>query len=165
MTNDIQIKEVGGRNVLTTRKWFIAAGGTTVYAGEPVKQFAAGSPYIEPVIDGEPVIGTIDAPIVGITKSAGTQTASADGYVEVYMIDENTVLSAKAKSAAAVDTQAEIDALVGKNVVLDLTTGSYTVDTAAANSNANGVTIVGGDVNSGRVYFRLRSSVLQGPTS
>lgn len=162
-TNNIKVIDVGGLNTLPTQTFQTEANATAINVGEPVKFKTAGSRYVIPVADTEPVIGTTVA-VVGIAKSASTQTASTDGVVEVFLVDSKTVLRAKAKSSTAADTAAEILALAGKRVVLDLTTGVYTVDTAAADAAANGVILTGtGNPDTSEVDFKFRSSALEGP--
>lgn len=63
------------------------------------------------------------------------------------------IYAAKAKSFAAADTQAEIDALYYKRVIFDLTGTAWTIDTAAADGATNAVVIVGGEFQTGTVYF------------
>lgn len=151
-------------NALHTETWQTEAAATAILAGEPVKNKSTGSPYAIPLADGDPTTSTA-TPVLGIAKSDSTQTSTADGVVEVYRVTENTILAAKAKSSTAADTQAEINALCGKQVVLDLTSSAWTVDTAAANANTNGVVCVGGDPDKSVIYFRFRPAVLQGPLS
>lgn len=155
---DIVIKDTAGHNVIPTLVWQTEAAATAIYAGEPVKVKVAGSKYVIPLADGDGVIGTTVG-IAGIAKSDSTQTASADGTVEVYIPLPGVIYAAKAKSAAAADTAAEILALQGKRVVIDLTSGSYTVDTAAADNANNAFYIVGGDFTRSVIYFMLRSPI------
>lgn len=159
-TNNIKIHDVGGRNCVPTQTWQTEAAATAIAVGEPVKQKVAGSPYVIPVADAEPIIGTTTA-IIGIAKSAGTHTASADGLVEVFMIDKDTVLKAAAKSAAAADTAAEVLALQGKRILFDLTSSVYTVDTAVADANVNGLKVLGGDPATSEIYFIVRDAALE----
>lgn len=161
-TNDIRVKDVGGLNVLPTRVCQTEAGATAIAVGEPVKLKSSGSPYVIPVADAEPVIGTTTE-VVGIAKSASTHTASANGTVEVFVPNAQTVFAAKAKSAAAADTLAEILALENDRVLLDLTSSVYTVDTAAGDSATSGIEIVGGNFETSEIYFKFRPSALQGP--
>ena len=154
--NDIRLADENGGDV-PTRVWQAEAAATAILAGEPVKAKIAGSRYAIPLADAEPVIGATTA-VMGIAKSASTQTATADGIVEVFEPKEGVLYSARAKTAALADTQAEIDALVGKRVVLDFTAGSYTVDTAAADAATNGILIVGGDFTHSTIFFFIRTS-------
>lgn len=159
--NDIRVKDQGGLNVLPTRVCQTEAGATAIKAGEPVKLKAAGSPYVIPLADAEPVIGTTTE-VVGIAASDSTHTASADGVIEVYIPTPSVVFEAKAKSAAAVDTLAEVKALENDCLLIDLTSGSYTIDTAAGHANTGGLQVVGGDHTRGVIYFKIRPSAAQG---
>jgi len=161
-TNDIQVKDVGGLNVLPTRVCQTEAGATALLPGEPVKLKSAGSPFVILLADAEPVIGTTTE-VVGITKSASTHTASVNGTVEVYIPNHQTVFSARAKSAAAANTVAEILALENDRVVFDFTSSAFTVDTAAGDAAASGIQIVGGNPDTSTIHFKFRSSALQGP--
>jgi len=158
---NVRIVDQAGHNVIPTVKWQTEANATAILAGEPVKLKAAGSPYVIPLADAEPAIGTTTQ-VVGIAASDSTQTASADGSVEVYIPLPGVVYSAKAKTASTVDTQAELDALVGDNVVFDLTGTAYTVDAAAGNAAGNGIQIVGGNPSTTEVYFTIRPSAAEG---
>jgi len=63
------------------------------------------------------------------------------------------------KVAASWDTQAEYDALVGKRVLLDLTTGSYTI--LAVDGATSGCVISPLDTSKypGKVAFEFRAGV------
>lgn len=126
----------------------------SITPGVPMKLKAAGSKYVIPCADAEPVIGTTTK-VVGIAASTGTQTASADGTVVVYKVNPDQEWVGKAKSASAVDTAAEIAALEGKQVLFDLTAGVFTIDTAAVQADANGIYITGGNPTTGEIYFKF----------
>lgn len=159
---NIKVHKAAGYLNLPTEKWQTEAAATAILAGEPVKLKAAGSPYVIPVADAEPIIGTTTA-IIGIAASDSTQTASADGSVTVYPAElPGVIYKAKAKTASTVDTLAELNALVGDNVVLDLTTGVYTVDAAAGDGNTKGIRIVGGNFETQEVYFKIRPAAAEG---
>lgn len=132
------------------------ANATAIKAGEFVKWKANGSPYVIPLADADGVIGTMVG-IVGLAKSDSTQTAAADGYVDVYLPIPGVVYEIKAKSAAAANTQAEIDALCGDRVIIDLTSGNYTLDTAAGEAQTSPFVIVGGNPDISSLYVVLRS--------
>ena len=133
-----------GAGAVPTYKWQTEAAATAILAGEPVKLKAAGSPYVIPCADADLTLGT-DVEFIGIAASDSTHTASADGSVLVYMPLPGVVYEAKAKTAASVDTQSEINALCGDRKIFDLTAGVYTVDEAAADNVANALLIIGGD--------------------
>jgi hypothetical protein len=160
--NDIRIVDVGGKNTVPVITCNTEAAATAIKTGEPVIYKTAGSKYVIPMADATPVIGTTVA-MVGIAASDSSHTASADGTVEVYLIDSTTVLRAKAKSAAAADTVAEVIALKGKRTVLDLTSSTYTIDTAASDGATSGFVIVGGDADTSSIDFIVRPGALTGP--
>jgi len=139
-------------------KYQTEAAATAIKFGEPVKLKSAGSRYVIPLADAEPVIGTTTA-VAGIAATDSTQTASADGIVWVFKPLAGVVYLADAKSASAIDTQAKYDALVGNPVLFDLTSSVYTVDTAVT-AATSGLVIVNSDISRypGKVAFTLRSS-------
>ncbi len=127
----------------------VASGGaTTILAGEPTKSGSSGAVAI--MADGD---GTTSQRFTGIAKSDSTDTASAAGVVQVWLPFPGLIYTGAAKSAAAANTQAEIDALFGKRVIFDLTTGVWTIDTAEADAATNGVVIVGGDYQTSTIWF------------
>lgn len=161
---DIKIVDNGGKGAVPVIVCNTEAAATAIYAGEPVIYKTAGSKYVIPMADATPVIGTTVA-MVGIAASDSTQTASADGTVQVYLVDSSVVLNAKAKSAAAADTDAEIIALKGKRTLFDLTSSTYTIDTAATDAATSGLLIVGGDSSDSSINFIVRNAALDGPVA
>lgn len=153
---DIQIARTAGGNVPTYR-WQTDAGDAAIKAGDPVKLKAAGSPYVIGLVDGDHTIGT-DTSIVGVAASASTHTASADGVVDVYIPLPGVVYSMKAETAASVDTEAEILALVGDRKTISLTGTTYTMNEAAADAAANAFVIVGGDPVEETLEFIIRAN-------
>lgn len=140
----------------------VAAGAvTTILAGTPTKFGSAGA--VVPMVDGD---GTTSQVFTGIAKSDSTDTVAAAGIVELWLPMPGLRYTGKSKSAAATDTQAEIDALFFKRVVFDLTTGVWTVDSAAADNVVNGLLIVGGDYRTSTLNFLMRENVsLYNPTT
>lgn len=162
--NDIRIHDRAGYACVPTWTWQTEAAATAILAGEPVKLKSAGSPYVIPLADSEPVIGTTTQ-VIGIAATDSTQTATANGTIEVYMPLPGVVYAAKATTLANVDTKAELDALVGDRVEIDLTGSTYTLDENAADGVTGGCQIVGGDYTQGEVYFILRSAATEGPVA
>ncbi len=148
---NVFIVSPGGQNLPPAIPFVTAASATALLAGEPVKESTV---YAAPSADAEPV--TSAPTFIGITSSTSTHTAAAAGSVDVHVIAMGMVLGCKAKSAAAFNTQAEIDALRNALVLFDLTAGVYTVDTAVTGAT-NGLKIVGGDASTSTVYFIVRS--------
>lgn len=131
-----------------------SGAANTIHAGEPTKQTTIGA--VVPMVDGD---GTTSQKFMGIAKTESTDTVAAAGSVILWLPLPGIVYSAKAKSAAAADTQAEIDALFGKRVVFDLTASVWTIDTAAANAATNGVVIIGGEVATRSIQFMISPQI------
>lgn len=155
---NVQILYGGALSTNPTRRYQTEANATAINFGEPVKLKSAGSQYVIPLADAEPVIGTTTA-MIGIAASNSTQTASADGVVDVFEILPGITYLAAPKTAASIDTQAEYNALVGDPVLFDLTSGVYTVDTDAT-ATTSGLVIVDLDITKypGKVAFQIRES-------
>lgn len=155
---DITIKDTGGHNTVPTYKWQRddrdTSSDTACLAGEPVKQSVAGGAFALKLVDADLTIGT-DQPMIGVAASDSTETASADGSVQVFMPLPGIVYEIKAKSAAAADTQSEIDTMTGDYQVLDLTSGAYTMDTAGGSGANNAFLIIGGDPSRSSLWFMI----------
>lgn len=160
--NDVRVRSVEGLNSLTTTVWQTEAGATDILAGEPVKLKSAGSPYVIPLANGEPVIGTTTQ-VVGIAASDSTHTATADGTIEVYVPSDAVVWECKAATSTNADTQAEINALVGDRVAFDFGSSTYTVDENEGDDAPHGLQIVGGDPDRAVIYFKIRPAATEGP--
>lgn len=163
MRNDIRILNpdlIGGDAFTSDR---IVASGTaqSINAGEPTKQGSAGAVAI--MVDGD---GTTSQRFTGIAKSDSTDTVAAAGNVYTIQPLPGIYYAGLAKSFAAADTQAEIDALNWKRVVFDLTSTKWTVDTATSDATTNGLLIIGGDYHTGTIYFMVTPLVSIGnPTT
>lgn len=156
---DIRPVDVGGLSNLPTYKWAVQSGtGTLIKAGEPVKIQNTSASSVVYLNDGDPTGSQIM--FVGIAADDSTDTSTATGFVNVYVPTPGIVYEAKAKTASAADTEAEINNLRGKRVLLDLTSGVWTVDTAATDATVNGILIVGGDPLTSRIHFMIRSNFL-----
>ncbi len=137
-----------------SKKYQVQAAATVIYPGEPV---VFGVQYVTQMATNKPVVGTDY--LVGIAESISTQTASADGIVYVKPIVSGCIYGAVPKVAATWDTQAEYDALVGKKVLLDLTSGTFTA--LAADSVNNGLIVENLNIKEtpSTVAFKFRNKV------
>jgi hypothetical protein len=141
------------QNSMTGRgaRLYNVTNGSTIYAGEPVARSLGGTTVIACLTNAGQV-GTDY--IVGI---AATSSASN----KVYVIPTNNGLTylANPNSAAAYDTQTEYNALVGKRVLIDLTTGAYTV--LATDAAGNGLVIQAMDIaeHPGKVAVAFRAAL------
>ena len=154
----LDITVLNSNVAIGSKKCNVAAGATTIYAGEPIAR-ALGGVTVTAAADGTPVVATDY--FEGIATDKSTQTATAAGEVSVMPLLPGTIYLIDAKSAAAVDTQAEYDALVGKRLVFDLTSGKYTIDTAAGDGATNGLVVEALNITAfpGKVAFSFRNSV------
>jgi len=154
-TGDVKIREKGSGRVEVFRT---EAAATAINPGEPVKVGGTGSNYVVPLATGDPEIGT-DI-FVGIAQKASTQTASADGTVEVFVPAVDTVLECAAETAGNVDTDAKLLAIENDCVTFDLASSTYTIDeNEGDDDNVHGLRILGGDIDKGRLYVAVKNEV------
>jgi hypothetical protein len=153
---DIIILEQNSMTARGARRYNVAAGATAILAGEPVAR-ALGATSVTAAATNTPVVATDY--YAGIAMTSSTQTASANGVVDVMPLSNGITYLIKPKVTTTWDTQAEYNDLVGKRVVLDLTTGSYTI--LATDSANNGCVIMPLDIAKypGMVAFAFRGAV------
>lgn len=154
MRGDIKIKGAANPDFSLIRNVPSGTAGS-IKAGEPTKSVdaAAASPYLGTIaimVDGD---GSTAQRFTGVAKDDSTDTVAAAGYCTTYLPLPGLVYNAKVKLSTDVDTQAEIEAHIGKRVVLDLTSTTWSVDSAAADAVANCVVIIGGDYRTQKVDF------------
>lgn len=116
--------EIGSGNAPAAKKVNVAAGATAILSGEPVIR-TLGAVTATQMATNSPVVGTTF--LEGIACSDSTQTASVAGTVDVIPVEANVTWLVTPNSLTAWDTQAEYDALVGKRLLIDLTTGTFTI--------------------------------------
>ena len=134
----------------------VAAGATTINPGEPVAR-ALGATSVTAAATNSPQVGTHY--FEGIATSTSTQTASAAGKVFVQPLIPGAIYVIKPKVAATWDTQAEYGDLVGKRVLIDLTSSTYTL--LAADSAGNGCVVEPLNIKEypGSIAFSFRNGV------
>lgn len=136
-------------------QYVVASGGSaTIARGTPAKCVTADGSVagaVIPMVDGDGLV--TGERFVGLAKNTSTDTASAAGVVDTWAPVAGMVYRGFAKSGTAADTQAEINALMGKKVLFDLTAGDWTVDTAATDALVNCVVIQGGYPQSSEILF------------
>ncbi len=154
MLGDITILEQASMTGRGARLFNVAAGATTINAGEPVTFPVQSGTTVTAMVTNSPTAGSDY--FVGIASTTSTQTSGTAGTVGVYPVDPNATYLISPKTAASWDTQAEYDALVGKNVLIDLTSGTYTI--LATNGANNGCVIQALNINEhpGKVAFAVR---------
>lgn len=159
MLGDIQIYDTNAFGYPGDEVFTVAAGATTINAGEPVAKALGNTTgnVVTAAADATPVVATDF--MAGIASTTSTQTASADGTVRVTKLVPGVTYLISPKVAASWDTQAEYDALVGARIVFDLTSGTYTVD--ATDGATNGLVVEPLDIKlyPGKVRFSIRAAV------
>ena len=101
----------------------VAPGATTINPGEPVVR-TLGATSVTAMATNKPVVGTDS--VVGIATTKSNQTASVSGTVDVLPLSSGITYTGLFKTSAPT-TQAAYDNLVGTRVLIDLTSGVYTV--------------------------------------
>lgn len=153
---DIKILDQITSQGMGARLFNVAAGATAILAGEPVAR-ALGAVTVTAMATNKPVVATDF--LVGIAATDSTQTASVAGTIWVNPIMPGVVWMMKPNAPTSWDTQAEYDALVGKRVLIDLTSSSYTI--LAADGATSGCVIQALDISRypGMVAFAFRNGV------
>lgn len=138
MLGDIVIyKQASANGGRGTQSVTVAASAGIISAGEPVLIVAGASAVIPNTSTN---LLTLPSPFVpysvagtgllGIAETNSTNTATAAGSVDFLPVTSQTVWTINANASASVATQALYDALVGHRVLIDLTTGTYTLLTS-----------------------------------
>jgi len=160
MAKRFKIVDTGGANVVPTIRYQTDAGDGVIDPGMLVKFKANGSPYVVPLVTGDHTIGT-DTAICGLAASTATHTSTVDGVVDVYMPLPGIIYEGYATTLANVNTQAEIDALCGDRVGIDVSAttaaGDWTVDEDEGEAQTFAFQIIGGDPERGTLKFIIRS--------
>ena len=101
------------------------ADGTVsrIRAGEPVTKVAG----VAGVLAAATNAPTTTLRIVGVASSTSNETASVDGTVDVIPAHTGQLWLIKPNVAATWNTQAKYNALVGARVLIDNTSGAYTI--------------------------------------
>lgn len=140
-----------------SRRHLVAAGGTppAINAYEPVSK-TLGNEYVITNPTSGQVVGTNY--LAGVATSTSTETASLDGYVDVVPVDGQIWLIAPT-APTSWNTQALYNANVGKRVLIQKSSGVYTI--LAADSANNGCVVEYLDVTKypGQVAFSLRNGL------
>lgn len=146
-----------GETASQTKSYQVASGtSASIQPGTPVLK-SLGSQYVAAATDGMPVVATDF--FVGIAASASTETASAAGTVEVYPLLQEQVWLIAPKAPTSFDTQTEYNGRVGDRYVLDLTTGTWTIDSTDGATNGCVVRDLNIADHPGKVAFSFRNGV------
>jgi hypothetical protein len=154
--NDIKVVKDPGPTVTYQSEDRTASSQTVAYLpGEPLKVGGTGTNFVLALATGDPLVATDE--FVGICRKASTETSTADGEVEVTSIGATTVLRGQATTTTNMDTAAELVALIGDWIAMDVTgagtngpTGVFTFDeNEGTDPNVHGIKIITGNVVKG----------------
>ena len=161
--NDVLVFNPGAFGSIGARTFGVGKETTTIInPGEPVGKVVAVSDVFAAAtntpLSAAATGFTFTNCWAGIAVSTSDQTTTADGTVQVLPIIPGVVYLAKPNVAATWDTQTEYDRLVGKRVLMDLTSGAYTI--LAADNAKNGLVVEPLDVakHPGKVAFSIRQA-------
>lgn len=129
-----------------------AGAAGSIIPGYPVKIGGTGNNYVVGLATGDPEIGTDR--MIGVAVSTSTDTASADGTVQVQTVVPNmTVMRAEAQAGANL-----ADGILLDSVTFDLATGDYTIDENEGDDpDVHGLVVVDYDADADTVDFMLKS--------
>ncbi len=150
--NDLRVL----KNGLTVQRLRTEANVTLgIEAGDAIKIGGTGSNYASLCLDGDPEQGT-DI-FLGISRSGSTATAAANGTIDVELVGPGTVIEGKANTAANVDTDAELLAILLDFVCFDRSAataaGVITIDENEASDTAiHGLMILDGRITDGMLF-------------
>lgn len=136
-------------------EWIVASGTTaSIAAGSPTKCVTSDGSVAGTVVAMVDADGLVTAErFTGLAKDTSTETTSAAGTVETWAPVPGMLYRGSPKVAGSCNTQAKINALMGKKVIFDLTSSVWTVDTAATDALVNCVVISGGNPSSDECLF------------
>lgn len=143
---DLELVGVNGGN--QPRR--VAASATRYYAGEPANNLATNSSGAATVntcvvlTDTKPRVGTDNFIGIFSMDAPGTGTLVAHKTYVSVPIPNVTRIRGRAKTAANVDTDAELLLILNDYLDFDLTAAVYTIDDVAA-SNASGLMCIDGN--------------------
>lgn len=159
--NNLRIVKHGG----SVRRFRTEANVTLgIVAGDGIKAgVGTGTNYAGLVLDGDPEQAT--DMFLGVSRSAATNTASADGVLDVEMVLPGTILEAKATTAANMDTDAKLLGLLFDFVCFDRSAataaGVLTIDEdEGTDFDVHGLCILDGDIVKGTLLVTPTNSTL-----
>lgn len=135
-------------------------------AGDAVKLAGTGANFALLVLDGEPTQGT-DI-MLGITKTAGTQTAAVNGVVDVEIVGPGSVISGRMNTPANAATAAALLGILGDYVNFDRSAataaGALTIDeNEGTNNDTHALFILAGDIVKGTLeVFTAQANIWRG---
>lgn len=150
-------------------EFVVASGGAaTIGVGVPTKCVTADGSVagvVVPMVDGDGLV--TGERFTGLGKAVSTDTAAAAGTVETWAPVPGMLYRGSPKTASSFNTQAKINALMGKKVIFDLTSTVWTIDSAATDALVNCVVIAGGNQaqDEGLFYYSPKGTIFDTSTA
>lgn len=157
--------EAGPFGTIGTRRFLAKASATAINPGEPVYVSALSAPmYVEALGNNMPD-SSIACYLIGVAQSPSTHTSTAGGVVDVFPAFPGVIYEIAPKVVATYgltkgsENQVTYNSQIGNRVLIDLTTGTYTL--LASDSVANGCVVEYRDAvkANGKVAFSFRQNV------
>lgn len=125
-------------------------------AGDAFKIGGTGTNYASLCLNGDPEQAT--DMFLGVSRSESTNTASADGVIDIELCVPGTVLEAKATTAANVDTDAKLLGILLDFVAFDRSAdtvaGTLTLDEdEGTDPDVHGFMILDGRITDAMLFF------------
>ncbi len=126
--------------------------------GDAVKIGGTSTNYVIPCLDGDPEQGT-DI-FVGVTSAAATNTASADGVVDVELLVPGSILEGNAETVGDLDTDAKLLGLLNDFVTFSRSAataaGILTINASEGTDTAvHALWIIDGDIVKGTLRLAI----------
>lgn len=161
---DIQVRH----SAYGTREWPMEANvDVGLGAGDVVKLGGTGTNFAVHIADGDPQQGT-DI-MLGVTKNGATNTATANGVINVELVGPGSILSGKATTTANINTAAKLLGVMGDFKTFDRSAdtvaGVLTIDESlATDPNVSGLFIIDGDIVKGTLEVLTVAGLIFGST-
>ena len=152
--NNIRILK-GGKTVVRVRTEANVTVG--IREGDAIKcAIGTGTNYAGVCLTGDPEQAT--DMFMGVSKSAGTETASADGVIDVEIAVPGTVMECLGTTVANLNTDALLLGLLFDHVAFDRSAataaGVLTLDEdEGTDADVHGMMILDGRITDGMLYF------------
>lgn len=150
-----------------TKEWPTEANvDVGLAAGDAVKLGGTGANFATICLDGDNEQGT-DI-FLGITKSGGSQTAAANGVVNVEIVGPGSIISGRMNTPANADTAAELLGIMGDFVCFDRSAatvaGTITIDeNEGSDQDVHSLFIIDGDIVKGTLEcFVAQATIWRG---
>lgn len=157
--NNIRILKHG----LTVQRFRTEANVTVGIAGGDAIKAATGTGtnYASLCLDGDPEQGT--DMFAGVSKAGGTETAAANGVLDVELVVPGTIMECKANTVTNVDTDAKLLGILFDCVTFDRSAataaGVLTVDeNEGTDPDVHGLMIFDGRITDGMLFFTVANA-------